>query len=549
MLVDDRLLPIKLLGQLDNPFSSHRSRTFEAVDIEVNRTVILRVVHSEDSALTTPLENTVLALRQIHFPTPHPGIMQLVDGDEFGYFTWQIRYESDVHCMVTQKIGGITLYDWLGANGAADEVLTVKWLKQLLSAVNVLHTTGFIHRDIKPDNIMVASDQRLVLIDFDAICRIDALAVEPVARIGTPEYMAPEQSQGYPRPISDYYSIGRTVIEMLTGKSPSELTQTDMGSINWKKEAPNVSRQLTALIDKLANKNALYRPTTVEEVFNYLEGAKRWTAPLEKKESWQYGLNVLARVTFSVALLASLASLAALMGFGLGMTSQAQPEPDRLLAEGNQLILSGKTEAGLSLIERAIELDPDSIELLSSKAIAHSFMGDDASAIESYEAALKIEPDSAELLYNLGNAYEPVDMQKAITSYRAASKMDSPIKAQALNNLARAYLLTEQIQLAEAVMARIPTDIYDPLTRTAVFKNSGWLNFEKGNFDAAKAALWQAVDTDPTQADAYCLLALIQQQSGEDNFNDRVTCTTLPMLENKPEVEAWKSQLLPQAEQ
>ena len=227
--------------------------------------------------------------------------------------------------------------------------------------------------------------------------------------------------------------------------------------------------------------------------------------------------------------------------------TQLVTEAQSLLAEGNQRILRGQTNEGLLLIEQALELEPDSAEIRAALAIAQAFVGDFEAAIENYEIVLSMEPGNPYDLYNLANVYEEVDMQQATTYYIAASEIESSIRISALNNLARLYLLSGELQKAEAAINDIDiadVEREDPQTRMTVFKNLGWLKYLQGDLDAAEVQLARALNTDPTQPDAYCLLALIQQEQGEDNSNDRITCLNLRVLLSKPELDEWKKRLV-----
>ena len=546
-IVGDYLLVNRLLGS-DNPFSSSRMHTFEATSLETNEQVILRVVHSDDPLYVQPLQNTAIALSQIHSAASHPGLMRLYD-DRY-YFTWQIRQnEPAAHFLVAQMISGVTLRDWLEQNGPASEEIVIEWVKQLLDAVDALHRLGFIHRDIKPDNIMVTKEQRLVLIDFDAICRLTNDFVK-IPSMGTPAYMAPEQAKGSPRPASDFFSIGKTAIEMLTGKASFEVERDTSKKVSWKKAIPYIALPLAELVDRLASDNTMRRPADVEEAYEFLSEAE---ALIAHKQRWRWLGTPLVKA--AVTIFAVSIPIAAIGSYALSQMQTGVPtvvEAEELVEEGNQLIIQGEERRGLALIERAVQLAPDSADIRAKLATAQAFFRDFNSAVENYNIALEIEPDNPNILHGIADVYEEVDLQESILYYRqaaaAANEAEAPILPLTLNNLARVYLLTDQLQEASEVLAQINTDIEEPILKMAVFKNLGWLNYEEGNYEVARNRLNQALEADATFADPYCLLALIQQQFGEDNYNDRATCLYLNSPA-KPEVVAWREELIEAAEQ
>ena len=552
LIVGDYLLVNRLLGS-DNPFSSSRIRTFEATSLETGEEVILRVVHSDLPLYVQPLQDTAIALSQIHSVTPHPGLMQLFD-DRY-YFTWQIRAdEPPAHFLVAKKVLGVTLRDWLDQNGPALESIVIEWLKQLLHAVDALHRLGFIHRDIKPDNIVVTHEQKLVLIDFDTICRLTNDFAE-IPAMGTPTYMAPEQAKGHPRPASDFFSIGKTAVELLTGKKTFEIAQNASGNVDWAKAAPHVSLPLAELVDKLASDNTMRRPADVEEAYEVLAEAEALLA----RKHWLRWPKVPAVQT---ALLA-FGLPAVFISIGAIAFSQTRPEAnappaeearpvaeieaERLLDAGTRLILRQQPIEGITLIEQALELEPESGEIRAALGLAYAFLGDYSSAIENYKLAIEIEPENSMFRYELADVYEKVDLQKAAFYYVSVMELgeELPFYLGAANNLARVYLLNNQLQEADEVLSSIDTStIEDLFIKATVLKNLAWLNYERGNFEGAEDYLSQSLEADPTQPDAYCISALVQREQGEDNYADKVTCINLRDIVSKSEVDEWRQTLL-----
>jgi serine/threonine protein kinase len=101
---------------------------------------------------------------------------------------------------------------------ALDLGLVVKYADQIADALAYVHEQKFIHRDVKPRNILVASDGRLLLSDFGLVQIAPSTPTQkPGKAAGTYGYMAPEQLQGKPRPASDQYALGVMVYEWLSG--------------------------------------------------------------------------------------------------------------------------------------------------------------------------------------------------------------------------------------------------------------------------------------------------------------------------------------------
>src|SRR6266700_6456780 len=101
--------------------------------------------------------------------------------------------------------------------------LVVTYVEQLASALQYAHTQHMIHRDVKPDNILLGSNNKLLLSDFGAaLVTRTTQKLSPQNIIGTLSYMAPEQLQGNPSPASDQYALGVVIYEWLCGYCPFE---------------------------------------------------------------------------------------------------------------------------------------------------------------------------------------------------------------------------------------------------------------------------------------------------------------------------------------
>lgn len=160
--------------------------------------------------------------------------------------------------LVEEWIEGQTLTQKLRDVGRFADAAVRELLMQILSIVDIVHQHQMIHRDIKPDNIIVRNrDGKPVLIDFGAVKETMATIVNSqgeTARsivIGTPGYMAPEQSAGRPLYASDIYGVGLTGIYLVTGKVPAELPcDPTTGKIEWRAAAPHVGNSLADILDR-----------------------------------------------------------------------------------------------------------------------------------------------------------------------------------------------------------------------------------------------------------------------------------------------------------
>ncbi|MDX9955661.1 MAG: ABC transporter substrate-binding protein, partial [Anaerolineae bacterium] len=128
--------------------------------------------------------------------------------------------------LIMDYLEGENLADRIGREGALPEAQVLDWARQLLEALAYCHEHGVVHRDIKPQNILLRPDGRAVLIDFGLVKLWnpnDPLTRTVMRGMGTPEYAPPEQygRQGQTTdPRSDLYSLGATLYHALTGQTP-----------------------------------------------------------------------------------------------------------------------------------------------------------------------------------------------------------------------------------------------------------------------------------------------------------------------------------------
>ncbi|MEZ5598916.1 MAG: SUMF1/EgtB/PvdO family nonheme iron enzyme [Pseudomonadales bacterium] len=145
----------------------------------------------------------------------HPNIVQIHDFGE----------SDDRYYMVMEFVEGRTLKDVLRDSGQMPIEKSVELVKTVAGALAYAHDQGLVHRDIKPDNIMIDARGRPVLMDF-GIAKLltgDAKITQTGHLIGTPAYMAPEQSKGEDvAPATDIYALSVVLFEMLTGHTPYE---------------------------------------------------------------------------------------------------------------------------------------------------------------------------------------------------------------------------------------------------------------------------------------------------------------------------------------
>ncbi len=188
--------------------------------------------------------------------------------------------------LVQEYIEGQDISQELTPGKKLSESYTIALLKGILKALAVAHQNNIIHRDIKPQNLMRRkSDKKIVLIDFGAVKEISVLTTNQpgtttlTVAVGTPGYMASEQSKGKPKLSSDIYAVGMVGIKALTGKDPKNLpTDPKTGNVIWLNEV-QVSKRLANILDRMVRE---YFPQRYENATEVLE-MLGFTTPLIPK--------------------------------------------------------------------------------------------------------------------------------------------------------------------------------------------------------------------------------------------------------------------------
>ncbi|WP_414589371.1 protein kinase domain-containing protein [Scytonema sp. PCC 10023] len=191
--------------------------------------------------------------------------------------------------LVQEYIEGDTLTAKVKQQGVLSESAVRELLLTLLPILEYVHSKHIVHRDVKPDNIILRHrDGKPVLIDFGAVRETMGTVINSQGSlassiiIGTPGYMPSEQAMGRPVYVSDLYSLGITVIYLLTGKQPQELeTDPHTGEIIWHSHGLNISPTMTFVIDKAIAYHPRDRFASAREMLQALQGIANTILPTQ----------------------------------------------------------------------------------------------------------------------------------------------------------------------------------------------------------------------------------------------------------------------------
>jgi serine/threonine protein kinase len=184
------------------------AEVYLAFDKRVRRQVAIKVLYGRDESFIRRFEREALAVGALS----HDHILPLYDYGE----------QRPWYYLVMPYVEGGTLRDYLLKRQQLKLEETASFIDQIASALQYAHNQGVMHRDVKPSNILLRPDGYAYLVDFGlakALMGAESLTTSG-AMIGTPEYMAPEQSNGVNDIRSDIYSLGVISYQMLTGRVP-----------------------------------------------------------------------------------------------------------------------------------------------------------------------------------------------------------------------------------------------------------------------------------------------------------------------------------------
>ncbi|CEQ24236.1 serine/threonine-protein kinase and phosphatase [[Clostridium] sordellii] len=185
---------------------------YEARDKLLNRTVAIKVLRPEfvdDEEFLSKFKREAEAVASLS----HPNIVNVYDVGEDG----------KVHYIVMELIEGQNLKDIIKNEGTLDEYTALDITKQIAKALGAAHKKGIIHRDIKPHNILISNEGRIVKVaDFGIAKAVSSSTMTSTGSvIGSVHYFSPEQAKGkFVGKTTDLYSLGIVLYEMIIGRVP-----------------------------------------------------------------------------------------------------------------------------------------------------------------------------------------------------------------------------------------------------------------------------------------------------------------------------------------
>ncbi len=244
---------------------------YKAKDILLNRIVAVKVLRPEfvdDDEFLGKFKREAEAVASLS----HPNIVNVYDVGEDG----------KVHYIVMEYIDGQNLKEIIKNEGTLDEYTALDITKQIAMALSAAHKKGIIHRDIKPHNILISNEGRVVKVaDFGIAKAVSNSTMTNIGSIiGSVHYFSPEQAKGkFVSNNADLYSLGIVLYEMIIGKVPfrgdspiSIALQHINDEIEFtSEEKVNIPQSVRTIIKKLTEKSSVDRYQIAEEVIEDIE--------------------------------------------------------------------------------------------------------------------------------------------------------------------------------------------------------------------------------------------------------------------------------------
>ena len=239
------------------------ANVYKAKDHKLNRFVAMKVLKQEFREDTTFI-NKFKTEAQAAAGLTHPNIVNVFDVGE----------DDGIHYIVMELVEGITLKDYISKKGKLSVKEATSIAIQVSMGLEAAHSHGIIHRDVKPQHILMSTDGKVKVTDF-GIARAASSNTISSNVMGSVHYSSPEQVRGgYSDEKSDIYSLGITLYEMVTGKVPFEGETTVAIAIKHLQDemvpptvyTPDLPHSLELIILKCTQKSVDKRYASMSEV-------------------------------------------------------------------------------------------------------------------------------------------------------------------------------------------------------------------------------------------------------------------------------------------
>src|SRR3712207_2918847 len=246
------------------------SSVYRAFDPTLERHVAIKLMHRDISNDADQLERfrrEARAVAQLN----HPNVVTVIDAGE----------DDGAPFIVFEYVEGETLKDRIRRLGRLPVAEAVAYAVEIARALECAHAHMLVHRDVKPQNVLIDGEGRAKVTDFGIARSLEAQGLTATGRVlGTTDYVSPEQALGHDvTEQSDIYSLGIVLYEMLTGEVPFKAdTQVAVAMKHVSEPLPDVQRRrpemsaaLAAVVEHATAKETANRYATIGEMVHDLE--------------------------------------------------------------------------------------------------------------------------------------------------------------------------------------------------------------------------------------------------------------------------------------
>ena len=267
-MVKDGIVLGKRYAVLSKIGAGGMANVYKGRDQMLNRYVAIKVLkkqYNEDENFVRKFRSEAQAAAGLI----HPNIVNVYDVGE----------DRGLNYMVMELVEGITLKEYIERKGRLSHKETISIAIQMCSGIGAAHASGIIHRDIKPQNIIISKDGKVKVTDFGIAKAITSNTVSTNA-MGSVHYTSPEQARGgFSDQRSDIYSIGITLFEMVTGQVPFDgETTVEVAMKHLQQEitppselVPDIPYSLEQIILKCTQKSSERRYTSTGDLIQDLK--------------------------------------------------------------------------------------------------------------------------------------------------------------------------------------------------------------------------------------------------------------------------------------
>jgi Flp pilus assembly protein TadD/predicted Ser/Thr protein kinase len=507
------------------------AHVFRAKHISLDKTVAMKVL-SPLLARSRELRERFAREARIAGAIEHPNVIPV-------YGTG----EADDTCYIIMRfLDGASLYRILSRQGM-DQLMAAKIGEQIALALGAVHRAGFVHRDVKPENIVLTQRGEAFLTDFGVACETGT--AERPGRGGSPPYMSPEQCRGEPLDgRSDLYSLGVTLFQMLTGRRPflgvtgASLMLMHQQDVHPPVHSlrPDAQAGFAVLIDSLLAKHPAQRPqnagalaTALRDVQEDLRALRRKSSMLIQRRSPSPADSTLGKMVRDASGdereaddkvedvelgLMSLEPDDAAGGTSAVMSTLGGGEDlgTRAARRAQAAMSKERYDKALEHVSRALEFRPKDPRLYVTRGNIRRGMGDDAAAEADYRHALSLDGSHLKALTALGSLMRyDGRLAEAETHLRNAVELD-PVNVEARIALGRMYEKAQAPGMArkqyEAAIQSTPHDERPYVALAALL-------VMQGKHGAAKGLLGSARERNPAYAPALYWLAVVSAAEGK----------------------------------